>query len=230
MADENTGLIPSPPKDGEKTGKIFTAKTFSRDHTRFAAMLPGYLGAYIGPGRALAPAVIEAVMVTMNSYNTCPYCTGLHGQLARMAGADEIDETSHHVIYATKFAQEAGRGEEVQTAFSVLEEKIGSAKAASVKYLCWALLWGKTTGNSINNARSKVLGCKLTSISPLDLLLLVWYGPLFLVIGVLNLILAKAPPVAGLVSTILGAILWLPQAIFISPLGIICILLNCGVV
>jgi len=230
MADENTGLISSPSDDDEKTGKLFTARTFTRDHTRFASMLPGYLAAYIVPGRALAPAVIESVMVTMNSYNTCPYCDGLHGQLARMAGANEIDETLPHVIYAKKFAQEAGRGEGERIAFVTLEQAIGKAKGASVKYLCWALLWGKTTGNSINNALTKVLSRDMGTISALDILLLLWYGPLFLVISILNTILAKMPHVAGFISTVLGAVLWVPQALFIGPLGIICIILHCGVV
>lgn len=230
MADENTGLIPSRNESDEKTGKLFTSRTFTRDHTRFAAMLPGYLAAYIVPGRALAPSVIEAVMTTMNSYNTCPYCSGLHGQLARMAGVDDIDKTLPHVIYATKFAQEAGRGEGERAAFVTLEQALGKAKASSVHYLCWALHWGKTTGNSINNARTKVLSCDICAISALDILLLLWYGPLFLVIGILNMILTKMPPVAGLISTVLGAVLWVPQALFIGPLGIICIILHCGVV
>ena len=60
------------------------ASTFSRDHIRFMSELLHYLGAYAGP-RALAPSTIESVMVTMNSVNTCPYCSGLHDELARMA-------------------------------------------------------------------------------------------------------------------------------------------------
>lgn len=231
MVDEKSELIPSLPKDDEKTGKIYTTTTFTRDHTRFAAMLPFYLAAYIVPGRALAPAVIESIMVTMNSYNTCPYCTGLHGQLARMAGAHNVEENTHpSVIYAKTFAQEAGRGEKERAAFAALEGEIGSVKAASVHYLCWALLWGKTTGNSINNARTKVLGGDINAISMLDMILLLWYGPLFFVIGVLNLILTKLPPVPGSVSTALGAVLWIPQALFIAPVGIICIVLHRGVV
>jgi len=45
-----------------------------------------YLGAYAGP-RALAPTTIESIMVTMNTVNTCPYCSGLHDELFRMAQA-----------------------------------------------------------------------------------------------------------------------------------------------
>ena len=64
-----------------KTGKVWVTSTFTRDHVRFMSELLHYLGAYVGP-RALSPKTIEAIMVTMNSINTCPYCTGLHGQLA----------------------------------------------------------------------------------------------------------------------------------------------------
>jgi len=230
MANEISALIPSRSKDDEKLGKIYTPETFTKYHTRFAAMLPGYIAAYIFPGRALAPALIESVMVTMNSKNTCPYCTGLHVELARMAGADNIDKNSPPIVYATKFAEAAGRGKKERAAFVVLEEAIGSGKAASVHCLCWALLWGKTTGNSINNALTKVMGGDIRAISGLDVFLLLWYGPLFLVIFLLNLILARMPHVSPLISTTIGVVLWLPQALFILPVGISCIVLHRGVV
>ena len=60
--------------------------TFTRDHVRFMSELLHYLGAYAGP-RALAPTTIESIMVTMNTVNTCPYCSGLHDELFRMAQA-----------------------------------------------------------------------------------------------------------------------------------------------
>ena len=60
--------------------------TFTRDHVRFMGELVHYLGAYAGP-RALAPTTIESIMVTMNTVNTCPYCSGLHDELFRMAQA-----------------------------------------------------------------------------------------------------------------------------------------------
>ena len=60
--------------------------TFTRDHVRFMGELVHYLGAYAGP-RALAATTIESIMVTMNTVNTCPYCSGLHDELARMAQA-----------------------------------------------------------------------------------------------------------------------------------------------
>ena len=93
----------------KKTGKLFSWGTLIRDHTRFLAMLPGYLAVYTMPGWRLPPKVIESVMVTMNTVNACPYCDGLHGQLARMAGVDDVDATLPAVVYATTFDNESGR-------------------------------------------------------------------------------------------------------------------------
>ena len=102
--------LPPDAADGlGKTGKLFSWGTLIRDHTRFLAMLPGYLAVYTMPGWRLPPKVIESVMVTMNTVNACPYCDGLHGQLARMAGVDDVDATLPAVVYATTFANESGR-------------------------------------------------------------------------------------------------------------------------
>ena len=213
-----------------KTSKLWTWPTIIRDHTRFTWMLPSYLSAYILPGYSLSPTTIESVMVTMNTINTCPYCTGLHGQLARMAGVDEPDATDAEVIFSTVFATESGRGETVDKAYETLVSKIGEKKAQSVRALCWALLWGKTTGNTINNGRDKILKLEWTSLRTVELFVLVYYGPLFLVIGGLNKILTMAPGIPKFVSAGLGAVLWLPQALNIIPLGLVSIVLKCGVV
>ena len=222
----------SPPlTEPVKTGKTFTWSTLLRDHTRFVTILPNYLAAYIIPSYALSPTTIEGVMLTVNSHNTYPYCAGLHGQLARMAGmGQEPDKFDPAVGYAKTFAIEAGRGSDVDASFDVLVCQIGTARAKSVQALCWALLWGKTTGNTINNARDKILGMKLTSVGTLDVFVLAYYGPLFLVIGVLNKILKIIPGIPGYVSASLGAISWLPQAMNIVPLGIASIVMNFGVV
>merc|ERR1711976_503403 len=207
-----------PPKasmDMLRTGKLFTWPTLIRDHTRFLSMLPGYLGAYTVPGFQLDIKIIESVMVTMNSYNTCPYCTGLHGQLARMAGADDIDESAPELAYAKVFAIEAGRGSDVDAAHGKLVDAVGWKKASSVRCLCWALLWGKTTGNSVNSARNKLMSLKLPST--LDVFILAYYGPLFAVIGVLNALLPLLPKVPPAVGYTLGSILWAPQALNIAP-------------
>ena len=145
-----------------KIGKTYEWKTLVANHTQFATMLPNYLASYIGFSSKLEPVTIESVMVTMNSHNTCPYCTGLHSQLARMAGLSEPDPSDPHVVYAKTFALESGRGGDVEAAYAKLVGVVGSARARNVRALCWALLWGKTTGNSINAARDKILTLRLT--------------------------------------------------------------------
>lgn len=213
------------PAEQPKTGKLWTASTFTRDHVRFMAELPHYLSAYVVPGRALDPVVIESVMVTVNTINTCPYCTGLHGQLARMAKT-EVNKGAPEVVYATAFAQEAGRGAKVRDAFDKLASSIGYGKALSVRALCWALLWGKTTGNSINSVRGKLLSFNWLKITPFDLLMFLYYGPLFLIIGILNAALVYFPHVPKWFSAIFGAILWVPQALHLLTAGVVSLALR----
>ena len=99
-----------------KTGKVWVTSSFTRDHVRLAWELPGYLGAYVNPFSAIEPKTIESVMLTINSINTCPYCTGLHGELARMAAVDKMAGPA--VDFAKVFATESGRGAAVQDAFA----------------------------------------------------------------------------------------------------------------
>jgi AhpD family alkylhydroperoxidase len=215
---------PTPP-ELEKTGRIFSWRTLLRDHARFVVMLPRYLSAYVVPGSALAPSTIEAVMVTVNSLNTCPYCTGLHGELQRMSGV-VVDQSDPAVRYAKTFAMEAGRGPKVDAAYDKLAS-LGPSRAKSVQSLCCALLWGKTTGNSINSARDKVLKFRYWgSVTLLDVFILAYYGPLFFVIGLLNEALKFAPQIAPAVSAGIGAVLWVPQALNILPLGLASVVLH----
>ena len=118
-------------------------------------------------------------------------------------------------------------------AYDNMLNTIGMKHAKSVRALCWALLWGKTTGNTINNARDKIFkkgSGKKEKITSLDVFMLIYYGPLFSVIGVLNKILTTLPSVPKVISSVIGAVLWLPQAINITPLGIVSLVLNKGVV
>ena len=57
-----------------------------------------------------------------------------------------MDKKAVEVVYATTFAEEAGRGAKVRAAYATLVCAVGPGKALSVRALCWALLWGKTTG------------------------------------------------------------------------------------
>ena len=47
-----------------------------------------------------------------------------------------------------------------------------------------------------------------------------------LIIGVLNAMLIKAPAVPAWFSAAFGAPLWLPQALHIFPLGLVCLVLR----
>ncbi len=208
-----------------KTGKTWGLGTFTRDHCRIAKELPGYVGAYINPFTALEPKTIESVMLTMNTINTCPYCTGLHGQLARMSDTTVVSG-SPGVVFAKVFAEQGGRGDAVRAAFEKLVTAEGRGRAVNIRALCWALLWGKTTGNTINQVRGKLLRCRLHELTPFDLIIFLYYGPLFLIIGVLNAILTLAPGVPAWFSALLGAILWVPQALHILPAAIISLALR----
>jgi len=63
-------------------------------------------------------------------------------------------------------------------------------------------------------------------LSPFELLLFLYYGPLFLVIGVLNAILAKSPRVPAFVLAALGVVLWVPQAVHMLFAGLVSLVLR----
>ncbi len=134
------------------------------------------------------------------------------------------------VKYARTVALESGRGTNVESSYDVLASAIGTGHAASVRTLCWALLWGKTTGNTINSTRDKLLKMNFGLVTSLDLFVLAYYRPLFLVIGVLNVLLTKMLSIPARVSAGLGESLWVPQAINITPLGIVSVAFNRGIV
>ena len=117
-----------------KTGKVWVTSTFTRDHVRLAWELPSYLGSYLNPFTAIEPKVIESIMVTVNSINTCPYCTGLHGQLLRTTGIEK-PVASPAVDFAKTFAEHSGRGAAVQAAYTklVAAEGVGRSKNSALQ-------------------------------------------------------------------------------------------------
>ena len=124
--------------------------------------------AYIGPN-AVDPELNEAVMVTVNSVNSCPYCEGLHGQLARMAGVDDPDQLmaatsiaectkvidDPAIVYARTFAEQDGRGDVEEQAFHKLAEATHVGLARSVRALCWFVSIG---GNTLNGFFARLAG------------------------------------------------------------------------
>ena len=140
-----------------------TAGACLEDHAAVFASLPKILGAYVG-SNSLSPQLGESIMVAVNSANACPYCEGLHGELARMAGVDGsadlqaassvaectavVDDVA--ISFARTFADCGGRGEEVDAALAEVAAEHGEGKAASVEALCWFLTWGSLGGNTLN--------------------------------------------------------------------------------
>ena len=98
------------------------------DHVTFTRQWLSMLDAYVGPN-AIEASCIEAVMLTVNSVNACPFCSGLHLDLGRMAGlssptklnsAKSTDDSVSYcgnasnrpaVAYARVFAMADGRGQ-----------------------------------------------------------------------------------------------------------------------
>ena len=134
-----------------------------------------------------------------------------------------VDSKLPATEFAKVFAEHSGRGPQVQSAFASLKESLGLGKAKNVRALCWALHWGKTTGNTIKLTKEKLLSLRWTNLTPADTLVFVLYGPLFLVIALLNAALTVFPTVPPWFSAIFGACLWVPQALHIAPIGLACL-------
>jgi len=206
------------------------------DHVEVARRIPKILDAYVGPN-AIKPQLNEAIMVTVNSVNDCPYCTGLHGELARMAGVQEAPELmkaksakqcrkildSPAISFARSFTENDGRGEKCVAAFEELSEEMGRGPASSVVALCWFLLWGSINGNTINSFLLGRLCCapKQGGSVIVELFTFVYYGPLFLLIAIVNKLLTIFPQVPEWFSAAFGVLLTFIAAVWILPLGLI---------
>lgn len=219
------------------TKKMWTLNGTLADHREVFINLPGILSAYVGP-HSIEPSLNESVMVTVNSENSCPFCEGLHGELARMAGVEDIDllmnadsletcqQISPHpaVGYARIFAENNGRGETEAAAFETLVDSEGIERAKSVRALCWFLLWGSIGGNTINGffARLKSEGREDSNLA-FEILFVLYYGPLFLLIAVVNFLLQFFPKVPAWFSAVFGVLLTFIAGTWIVPVGLIAI-------
>lgn len=201
--------------------KMWSPAGFLADHREVLSRLPRIALAYVGP-HAVTPRINESVMVTVNSVNACPYCEGLHGQLARMAGVEEpgrlmkagserecrqlVDDPA--ISFARVFAEHDGRGDAVERAAGELASATSEAHARSVRALCWFLLWGSLGGNTLNGFFARLAGRPKAGSSALfELLFALYYGPLFLVIALVNALLRFTPRVPGFVSAGFGLLL-----------------------
>ncbi|MEC8380413.1 MAG: hypothetical protein VXZ96_08825 [Myxococcota bacterium] len=219
--------------------KMWTLSGAFADHRQVFLQLPRILLAYVGPN-SIEPSLNEAVMVTVNSVNSCPFCEGLHGELARMAGVDGVDslmkadslETCQKlspqpaITYARIFAENNGRGQLEIDAFEELSSSEGSKRAASIRALCWFLQWGSIGGNTINGflARFKGQGRSDSNLI-FEFLFVIYYGPLFLLIAAVNFLLKFFPKVPAWFSAAFGVILTFIAGTWIVPAGILSVLI-----
>ena len=109
------------------TKKMWTPQGFFADHRMVFRNLLRIAGAYVGPN-AVDPELNESVMVTVNSVNSCPYCEGLHGELARMAGVQDPEQlmSAQSLSECTKVVDDPA-----------IMSKVGHPKRVA---------WGKTNG------------------------------------------------------------------------------------
>ena len=215
--------------------KTWTLGGCLADHRQVFLNIPRIAGAYVGPN-AVDPELNESVMVTVNSVNSCPFCEGLHGELARMAGVEDpkglmkasseeecrsfVDDPA--ISYARIFAEQDGRGAAVDQAFEELSSATRLSYAASVRALCWFLLWGSIGGNTINALFSRLKGnAKAGSSVVFELVFLIYYGPLFLIIAIVNGLLRFAPRVPKWFSATFGLILTVIASVWIVLPGLL---------
>mmetsp|Transcript_64231 Transcript_64231/g.144986 ORF Transcript_64231/g.144986 Transcript_64231/m.144986 type:complete len:252 (-) Transcript_64231:158-913(-) len=219
--------------------KIWNFNSCLADHLDVLCSLPKILDAYAGCN-SVSPKLNESIMVTVNSVNNCPYCTGLHGELARMAGVTDhaklmcakstkesvqvVDEADRPgVSYARVFAESDGRGQAEAEAYAEVDKAYGAGRAASIKALCWFLLWGSTGGNTVNAfIKGRLRGApKPGSSCAFELIFFIYYGPLFLLIALVNALLPFFPRVPAWFSAAFGVLLAFIASVWIIPVGVL---------
>ena len=126
------------------------------------------------------------------------------------------------ISFARIFAENDGRGSAVDQSFSELADATEPAFAGSVRALCWFLLWGSIGGNTINAFFSRLTGkAKTGSSLVFELLFVLYYGPLFLIIAIVNAALRFAPRVPKWFSAAFGLLLTVIAGTWIIAPGIL---------
>ena len=154
------------------TGKRWTAMPCLSDHIIIlSSHLNGLFGAYTGCcGEAIEHDYVEAIMVAANSTIDCPYCDGLHTELASLSGHGDnakkllaaTDVASAKAVvdlagvaYARQMGELNVRSSGEEEAYKALVEAEGAGRAKSIKALAIFLYWGGLTGNTVNCAKKR---------------------------------------------------------------------------
>ena len=184
-------------------------KTFGeclRDHAIFLGQLPYIMYAYVSMFDA---KTVESIMLTVNSVNRCSYCTGLHGELARLSGlSDKNLEDTPAVCFSRNFAKTDGK----DIPKLLKDAKVKDGDQSRVVALSYFLYWGSYGGNTINS----FVFCKSPSL--FGLVFTMYYGILYIVILLTTGLLKVIPgPVPAIVSSVLGVVLTICAGSFIYP-------------
>jgi AhpD family alkylhydroperoxidase len=164
LALRGGAAVAAPCKKSRFNRKTFKLGSCLQDHVELLKSIPKILDGYVGPNK-IDPEIGESCMAAVNSVNNCPFCTSIHGELGRMAGlgakqkaldsaktAAEVKKIAGDnpmVVFARKFAENDGRGADVEAAFKIMEKAVGTGKAEACRAHCWFLHWGSTCGNTI---------------------------------------------------------------------------------
>jgi AhpD family alkylhydroperoxidase len=215
--------------------KIWTWQSALQDHLRIMLQLPLIVVAPF----VLTPKEGESLMLAVNSSNSCPYCTSLHGELGRMAGLDEpsainvsatvnpknVQECQLFVRYGRIFGSNDGRGKGVEEEYQKLAESRSYMVARCARALAFFLMWGSLSGNTINAFLQGTLSPrgekKKGSNIIFEIVFVAWYGVCFTIIVVFSALLSLLPNnVPKVLSTVIGVTLAFVASIWIIPLGL----------
>jgi len=243
MSNENTPLLATvigASVSNDKFDKIWDWKSSLSDHVRILLNAPYF---FIAPF-VLSPKAIETMQLSINSANKCPYCTGLHSEIGRMAGLSDAskvnvegelstDEEKENLTLFAEFGQAFGThngwlnhhgDEELQVKYDAIKEEYGELAAKCANGAAYSLMWGSTAGNTINNFLFQTLrGNIREDTNPIfEGILFLYYVICYTLIVITSKILKYMPEgVPEAVSIVLHIILHIIVVSFVLPYAIV---------
>lgn len=219
--------------------KIWTWQGSLQDHVRFLLNLPFF---FVAP-LALPPKAVESIHLSVNSVNKCPFCTGLHCEIGRMAGLEDAiavnecaklsdAETNDYGIYSeygTTFGKHNGRGEEVESLFNIIATEHGTLEARCAQGIAFFLTWGSMGGNTLISFYRGTLKCNMREGSNVvfEVIFALYYSILFAIITIVSKILSFFPSnVPAIVNIIIGLVLPFVASFWIIPYALVGILFS----
>jgi hypothetical protein len=216
----------------------WTASKCILDHVQILLHLPYF---FLAP-LLLMPKQAEASHLSQNFVNSCPYCRMLHGELGRMAGLsetyklndlgqihpDDVKEVSLFAMFGSSFKATNGANSEVLDKIQgEIQAEYGRSVAKATRGLSFFLLWGRMSGNTINNFLFETMGkFKAGSNTLFELIFVLWYGPLFFIIVIVSTLFKAMPRVPRIIWILLSLVLATVASLWIIPFSLVCLLLS----